>query len=42
MTICFNGRITDPVIRKRTMKVTTATIARTTGRCSMRLSCRST
>ena len=39
---CFSGSTTEPVIRKRTTKVATATIASISGRCSTRLSWRST
>ena len=41
MRICLSGSTTDPVIKKRTTKVTTTTIASTRGRCSARLSWRS-
>ena len=42
MSSCLSGRTTEPVIRNRTTKVTTTTIASTSGRWSTRLSWRST
>jgi len=42
ITSCLTGRITDPVIRKRTIRVATITIASAMGACVSRLCWRST